>query len=243
MQPLPPSIRELAARDVSDLKLWLVDLREPDEPTAVVSALAHDEVERMARFRFEPDRTRYRRSHMALRRVLARELGVEPAALRYVPDAGGKPRLVWPAAAVDFNLSHCHDYALIGLSSAFDVGVDIETDRNWSAGEILQTARGVLSARELIQLQALPDEARRDALLRGWTRKEACLKALGVGLSIEPSLVEVGLDPGARRVALPRADGRAAAVDLVSLFDAAGDGFIAAAARIRRDARAADELP
>ncbi|MFT3665074.1 4'-phosphopantetheinyl transferase family protein [Piscinibacter sp.] len=234
MQPLPPSIRELAAGGMGDLRLWLVDLREPDNVAATASTLARDEIERMARLRFEADRARYRRSHVALRRVLARELGVEPAALRYTPDADGKPRLTWPAEPVDFNLSHCRDFALIGLSRMLDVGVDIENAPSWNADELMQTARGVLSASELLDLQALPTPARLGALMHAWTRKEACLKALGVGLSIEPSLVHVGLDAGTRRVPLPVAEGREASADLVSLCDAAGDGFIAAAACIDR---------
>ncbi len=188
MPAQPSSLRELGAGACGDLRLWLVDLREPDDPGAAVSMLAHDEIERMTSFRFEADRVRYRRSHSALRQVLAHELGVEPAALRYAPAAaGGEPPLTWPAASpLDFNLSHCRDYALIGLSTSADVGVDIETPPAWSADDLLQTARGVLSAAELLDLQAMAERARRGALMRAWTRKEACLKAIGVGLAIEP---------------------------------------------------------
>ncbi len=58
--------------------------------------------------------------------------------------------------------------------------------------------RQLLAARvfceaERRELDATEPSIRSLAFLRGWTRKEACLKALGSGLGIAPESVEVGL--------------------------------------------------
>jgi len=45
------------------------------------------------------------------------------------------------------------------------------------------------------------------AFLRRWTRKEACLKALGTGLHVEPSTFAVGGSGGARQVCVPTISG------------------------------------
>ena len=39
--------------------------------------------------------------------------------------------------------------------------------------------------------------------LIGWTRKEACLKALGIGLGMEPATLHVGICEGRRRIPVP----------------------------------------
>jgi 4'-phosphopantetheinyl transferase len=69
------------------------------------------------------------------------------------------------------------------------IGVDIEPLRpKIEAWSIVSQA---LTQREYAWWTALPTEARGRAFLSLWTRKEALLKATGVGLSVDPSLVEV----------------------------------------------------
>jgi 4'-phosphopantetheinyl transferase len=58
-----------------------------------------------------------------------------------------------------------------------------------------------------------------------WTRKEACLKALGTGLTLDPARFEVGLAPEptgahgalALEVHVPLADGRIACVHCIDV--------------------------
>ena len=56
-------------------------------------------------------------------------------------------------------------------------------------------ARVCCTAPETQALQALDADARQHAFLRLWTRKEAYLKALGLGLSRGPEAIEVGIAP------------------------------------------------
>jgi hypothetical protein len=57
--------------------------------------------------------------------------------------------------------------------------------------------------REQEALAALPARDRDQAFLTCWTRKEACLKAIGVGLLLSPQSFEVGIAPDCRSVELP----------------------------------------
>jgi 4'-phosphopantetheinyl transferase len=64
-------------------------------------------------------------------------------------------------------------------------------------------AARVLSARELVIWQALPDTAAREtAFLRAWTRKEAYAKATGQGLFDTLTCIEVALDAVAPKSSL-----------------------------------------
>ena len=81
--------------------------------------------------------------------------------------------------------------------------------------------------RELAGGQEDADATRR--FLNGWTRKEACLKAAGLGLSIDASTIEVGLDTVDRTVAL-RFEGQVSEVRVHSVD--AGPNLIAAVASI-----------
>jgi 4'-phosphopantetheinyl transferase len=127
-------------------------------------------------------------SHVALRLVLGEITGTAPERLRFERRCGhcggaghGKPRLAG-RSDLDFSISHSGELALIAVARGRRVGADVERVRPRT--DVLAIARGSLSARERRAIEALAtDEARREAFFRCWTRKEAYLKALGVGLA------------------------------------------------------------
>jgi 4'-phosphopantetheinyl transferase len=175
----------LAAQGI-DLRLWRVDLDaatfEDDSPSAA-------ELQRAARFVRAGDGRRYLASHAALRHLL----GVREA---WLAGDNGKPALA--SSPPHFNMSRRGGVALIGVSATHEIGVDVEP---------LQT---MADANELAQLHFTPrerdavsraDGAARDlAFLRCWTRKEACMKATGRGLSLAPSSFECGAQAATERV-------------------------------------------
>ena len=161
------------------------------------------------------DARRYARAHLALRAILGSYLGCEPAALRFGAHPQGKPCLVYPHTALRFNLSHSKDRALLAVGVADEIGVDLEAVRDDLPGAELAAA--VLCAEELAELAQFAPAAQALPFVACWARKEACLKALGLGLHLDPRGLHVGLQ--AHRMDV-RIDGRD--LELVSLPTAPG---------------------
>jgi 4'-phosphopantetheinyl transferase len=133
-----------------------------------------------------------------LKKLLGSYLGMHGSQLRFLKNTYGKPYLKI-AGAPYFNLSHSGDICVIGIAGRGDVGVDVELHRE--IADLHDLAEMVLSADERTELRTLPDSAAATAgFLRGWTRKEAVIKALGLGIGINLQAVTVGLQPAAREV-------------------------------------------
>jgi 4'-phosphopantetheinyl transferase len=183
--------------DANGLSLWWLDLDAPASPP-LPDCLSAAEQERAARFVADRDRMRYRAAHEGLRRLLGRHTGQPPERLQFVLGPYGKPALADPAACA-FNLSHSHHLAVVVLAPHGEVGVDVEL-----LGEPLPDAQALVehhfTPAEQAEFQRTPPARRSLAFLLGWTRKEACLKAIGCGLHVEPSTVDAGLAAGSRRV-------------------------------------------
>ena len=92
-----------------------------------------------------------------------------------------------------FNLSHSGDLALLGVTRDQEIGVDLEQIQDRIATE--QIAKRFFSPREVAMLCALPPPVRQEAFFKCWTRKEAFIKGIGVGLSLPLDKFDVSLAP------------------------------------------------
>src|SRR6185503_9494332 len=108
---------------------------------------------------------------------LAGYLGLEPVDLRFGQGEHGKPELdPRQGGELCFNLSHTGDWVLIGVALGREVGVDVETLEK--RGSLDGVAQRVFTEGELAELAASGQGlAWQSAFLRGWSRKEAALKA------------------------------------------------------------------
>lgn len=165
-----------------------------------VQLLSKEECERAASFRFPADRQRFVAAHIALRQALSEHTGLHHTALKMATGPFGKPSLPC-APRIQFSLSHSQGLALIVIGRRGPLGADIEMLR--PVPEAAALAAEHFTPREQGALAALPARERDQAFLTCWTRKEACLKAIGVGLLVAPQSFEVGIVPDRRSVELP----------------------------------------
>jgi 4'-phosphopantetheinyl transferase len=165
--------------------LWLVPVDSVgDRPDLDILSAA--ERARAARFAFDRDRQRYVASCIALRQLLATRVGTAAAEIQFVQSEHGKPRL--SGHGPSFSLSRSGRFVLMGVGTG-QIGVDIEglepIPRPGRLAEELCTQAECADIRRVAHTE--------QALLRCWTRKEACLKALGCGLSVHPATFDVGV--------------------------------------------------
>ncbi|MFC5473496.1 4'-phosphopantetheinyl transferase family protein [Paraherbaspirillum soli] len=171
--------------------------------------LSADETARAAKFLMPHVAACYRGSHGALRAWLSSHLGIAPQALQFVKDRLGKPELAPKHCA--FNLSHSDAYWSAAVHPCPDaqVGIDIEALAKFTDAWP-DLARHILSADELSALAQETPESYAAILARLWTRKEALLKAIGVGLRRSMCSLTVGWSEAPVVIHAPDADGNAA---------------------------------
>lgn len=179
--------------NTNQVDVWRVSLNNlPDSVQSAESTLSDDESQGATRFRFDADRHRFTVSHIALRDVLSRYLHIEPGEINFTVGEYGKP-VITSNLKLDFNLSHSGDYALIAVAREHKVGVDVELFRDNM--EVEKIAHRFFSEKENAELMSLSSEQQQIGFFNCWTRKEAYIKAHGLGLSLPLDSFDVSLTP------------------------------------------------
>lgn len=119
-----------------------------------------------------------------LRKILGRYLNADPNEIEIVRDNMGKPHLGGVhAAKLQFNLTHTETKLLIAVAEE-PVGVDMESlQRNIDYELILRRYFTESERHDFIESVQAQNTDKREVFIKGWTRKEAVLKAVGTGLS------------------------------------------------------------
>lgn len=110
-----------------------------------------------------------------LRAILAEHAGCAPEAIVVEREERGKPYLAAPDPALHFNVTDTRGLALVAVTRAGRIGVDVEALRERPAWPRIAARR--FSAREAAAIDSL------EAFLRAWVRKEAVVKLTGEGLA------------------------------------------------------------
>jgi 4'-phosphopantetheinyl transferase len=220
--------------DQREVQVWFVDLAASMASVeACFHSLSAAERDRASQFCSEKLKNAFTLSRGILRALLGAYLGSEAGCLRFAYGLRGKPRLAFPETPLTFNLAHSGKFAAYAFAVGCEVGVDIEEIRPMRDQE--EVVRRFFAREECEEWLTL-DPAQRDAgFYRGWTRKEAFIKALGDGLSVPLDSFRVSLRPEAPAKLLhvdkdPAAAGR---WSLFSLIPA--DGYIGALAMAERN--------
>jgi 4'-phosphopantetheinyl transferase len=164
-----------------EIHVWRASLEDVTRIPECHALLSRDELIRAERFAFEVDRQQYILSHGALRTVLSRYTFIDPRALEFTQGPHGKPMLVQSFSDIRFNLSHSAAIALIAVTRGREVGVDVERVDNTIQFEDI--AEHYFEPREVWDLRIAPTGERVGRFFDIWTRKEASLKASGVGIA------------------------------------------------------------
>lgn len=135
------------------------------------------ELDRAERFRFPQDQERFILGHGFLRSILANYLQRDGSLIRLARGPFGKPYL--ERKDLHFNFSDTKDAILVAFVTGHDIGADIET----MAREVDHAAvsEHYFTPPEVTLINGAGDRAKQ-TFLEFWTRKEAVLKASGVGI-------------------------------------------------------------
>ncbi len=177
---------------IADAAIIHVDLTwHAARAAKALESLDETERTRWGRYRHLRPRTEFALCRAALRAVLCRHLDCRNDDLAFRASPHGKPSaLVCGARApVSFNVSHSGAHGLIALAERGRVGVDVEerVSRPDPDGPI----RTVFSRAEQDELATARGAHKVDLFFTLWTMKEALIKALGVGLSLDTSGFEI----------------------------------------------------
>jgi 4'-phosphopantetheinyl transferase len=183
----PGAVVEVWTADLDRLRLSPGDARE---------WLSAEELARAERQRDVTERNRFLIARAWLRRLLGRQLGVDPGVVALGSGPFGKPMLDPFAGgeSLQFNLSHSANHVACALAADDEVGIDIE--RIQPAVATPDVAAPFLTTTEMTQVFSRPGVDATVEFFRRWTLKEAVLKAAGTGLHADPR--DVLLKPIAR---------------------------------------------
>jgi 4'-phosphopantetheinyl transferase len=180
-----------------EVHVWLTSLGWlSGQAEALAQILSDDERQKADRFHFPADRQCHIIGRALVRIFLAHLLERQPADFRFRYNEFGKPYLADNPDERDlhFNISHSGDFIAIALAARRHIGIDVECIREDLALE--QLVLRFFSPREQADWGTLPAHQKRDAFFRCWTRKEAYIKARGMGLSMPLHQFDVSLRPG-----------------------------------------------
>jgi 4'-phosphopantetheinyl transferase len=187
----------------NEIHIWHINL-DAGRPPDFASVLSCDEIARAERFVFAHHRDRFICGRYAMRCILGDWLGIAADEVAIAYGSHGKPYLKPDASGgmrIGFNMAHSENLALFAIGGVHDIGIDIEILR--APKDIQALAKSVFSEQENTQFQALGFESLVPAFFTCWTQKEAVLKALGTGLTLDANSIHVGLDGADKKIMPP----------------------------------------
>lgn len=171
--------------------LWRASLCVTQYLASYEQQLPEDEKARGRRFIKPDDQKKFFMSRKILRDILAYYTKISPERISFSTGKNGKPYLA--EMPIQFNLSHSGDCLLIAVTAENEIGVDVEYVRKTQ--DFLALSQRFFARSEYEAILEYPSEDEKiAAFYQCWTRKEAFIKATGLGLSFGLSDFEVSVD-------------------------------------------------
>jgi 4'-phosphopantetheinyl transferase len=143
--------------------------------------LDDEEKTRAAKFTNALLKQRYVAAHGFLRTILAHYLQLSPASLHIQKTAQGKPYLA-DYSELAFNLSHTGNDIAVAVAKNCQLGVDIEQCKQ--RANLTDLVNRCFAEPEAAYWYQLPEDKQQQAFYQFWTRKEAFVKATGLGITL-----------------------------------------------------------
>ena len=163
--------------------VWLVELSDGGlTREGCWDLLSARERKRSERYTHKEANAEYVVSRAMLRALLAGYVGADPLDLSFRTAPGGKPFLIEIEGKPTprFNMTHSNGVGLYAFAIDQEVGVDVEkVDRKVDAKGV---AKRFFRERESQRICSQAPGQLKEAFVRTWTCKEACLKWTGAGL-------------------------------------------------------------
>lgn len=171
----------------NEVHIWCTDLTDKKHDITVMwQTLTPKERIRADRFLTPNLRRNFIIARGVLRHILSRYTQIPAAAISFKQNAYGKISLdtnnsVPQDYPLEFNLSHSGNLVIYAFTLKHALGVDIEMMR--PIKDHHEIAKRFFSEKEIATLLELSAENYQTGFFTCWTRKEAFIKALGIGLS------------------------------------------------------------
>ena len=164
--------------------VWRCDLQRVGDEAGLLRWLSPLEQGRAEEYRVASKRREFIVGRSMMRLVLAKLTGREPLDVSFAYEPKGKPQLdaSCNTGEITFNLSHSRGMIVMATAARRAVGIDVECVRERFSFEKL--AERFFSPREVTALMSVPEAQRMRAFYLCWTRKEAYLKAMGLGITV-----------------------------------------------------------
>lgn len=170
--------------------VWLCETNSLQSFRQAIPFLTVHEQKRAIAIRNPASQRAYIAAHLLLQGVLTKHYGICPSEQVFTCNVHGKP-LLEQSRHIQFNLSHTQGMVAVAVSNC-PVGIDVE---HTLVKEPIALAQAFFAPLEIEHLVTNHYPAR--LFRRYWVAKEACLKAIGVGIGIGSLLNQCVMAPNA----------------------------------------------
>jgi 4'-phosphopantetheinyl transferase len=145
--------------------------------------LSNDEQIRADRIIIPDKRYSFINSRYALRKILSLYTRQSIPSIKFNYGINGKPFLLQSGktSSIGFNISHSENLAVVALIKYGHIGVDLEYFHQ--IGSMDWVIKQYFSVNDQVFFSNLSENQKAATFFNAWTKKEACGKAIGTGLS------------------------------------------------------------
>ena len=159
-----------------NIDIWLIEVAKNLHFLKSFAALLNkEELARANRYLRKEDHNRFIISRVSLRYILSKYIGKQPQEIVFELEPNRKPYI--NGAGIQYNLSDSNNQVLIAISGQ-PVGIDVEYIKPKFYYDTILPLNFSIPEIDFINEQDSPNR-----FFKLWTRKEAILKATGIGLT------------------------------------------------------------